>query len=79
MDIFVFNIPRSFKIEYIPYTLFEDIKDGQAISAKYDSKVLNFKTPNILMIFSNEQPFTTKVSKDRWSRYKIVNDELFKD
>ena len=42
----------------------------------YDSKVINFKTPNILIIFSNEQPCTTRVSIDRWSRYKIINDEL---
>ena len=76
MDIFVFNIPRSFDKRYVPYTLFEKIKDGQAISTKYDSKVLSFKTPNILMVFSNEEPCTTQVSIDRWTIYKIVNDEL---
>ena len=43
VDVFVFNVPRSFKTLDIPYTLFEDIKDGQAISTKYDSKLLNFK------------------------------------
>ena len=35
----------------LPYTLLEEIKDGQAISTKYDSKVLNFRKPNILKLY----------------------------
>ena len=69
INIFVFNVPKSFNVNDVPYTLLEEIKDGQAISAKYDSKVLNFKKPNILIVFSNTQPIITRVSKDRWKIY----------
>lgn len=77
-NVFVFNIPRSFDMKYVPYTLFEEIKDGQAISVKYDSKVLKFKTPNILIIFSNNQPRMSEVSLDRWKIYSIREDKLCK-
>ena len=77
IDVFVFNIPRSFNMKYVPYTLFEEIKDGQAISTKYDSKVLGFKRPNILIVFSNDTPCRSEVSKDRWQTYTILDDKLF--
>ena len=37
------------------YRVLEDIKDGAATTSKYDSKVIKFKTPNIVMVFSNKQ------------------------
>ena len=76
INIFVFNVPKSFHVNDVPYTLLEEIKDGQAISANYDNKVLNFKKPNILIVFSNTQPILTRVSKDRWKIYDITKDEL---
>ena len=45
IDVFIFNIPRSFSVQDIPYTLIEDIKDGFGISTKYNSKTLHLKTP----------------------------------
>ena len=78
VDVFLFNIPRCFDPSVAPYSVFEAIKDGQAISTKYDSKVLNFVTPNILIVFSNEPPYTTRASKDRWKTYYIVDDKLEK-
>ena len=76
IDVFAFNIPRSFDIKDVPYTLFEDIKDGYAISTKYDSKQLRFNTPNIVIVFSNSKPVVEMVSKDRWSVFDIKNEEL---
>ena len=76
LDVFVFNIPRSFDMKEVPYTLFEDIKDGFAISTKYDSKQLRFNIPNIVIIFSNTRPLIRSVSKDRWKVYNITNEEL---
>ena len=76
LDVFVFNIPRSFEIKDVPYTLFEDIKDGYAISTKYNSKQLRFNTPNIVIIFSNARPDIQMVSKDRWRIFDIKNEEL---
>lgn len=78
IDVFVFNIPRSFDPEVAPYSLFEAIKDGQAMSTKYDSKFLNFVKPNILIVFSNDTPYETKASEDRWRTYRILDDKLKK-
>ena len=76
IDIFIFNIPRSFATLDVPYTLLEEIKDGQAISSKYDSKILRFKTPNIVVVFSNEDATETMMSKDRWKIFKIDGNNL---
>ena len=77
-DIFLVNIPRSFDSNDVPYTALEEIKDGQAIDAKYDSKVISLHTPNVLAIFSNNLPKRLKVSTDRWEIYVIdkVTDDL---
>ena len=74
-DIFLLNIPRSFDISDVPYTVLEDIKDGQASSCKYNSKMLNIYTPNVLIIFSNYWPLTNKLSNDRLKLYSIAKTE----
>ena len=74
-DIFLLNIPRSFDISDVPYTVLEDIKDGQASSCKYNSKMLNICTPNVLIIFSNYWPLTNKLSNDRLKLYSIAKTE----
>ena len=76
INIFVFNVPKSFHVNDVLYTLLKEIKDGHAISVKYDSKVLTFKRPNILIIFSNDIPHKSAVSSDRWQTYKILGDKL---
>ena len=76
VDVFIFNIPRSFKVQDVPYTLLEDLKDGQAITSKYDSKVLRFASPNVVILFSNEEPCSDKLSRDRWKIYTIFGDNL---
>jgi hypothetical protein len=70
-DVFLLNISRSFDIADVPYTVLEDIKDGQASSSKYNSKILKICTPNVLVVFSNYWPLTNKLSKDRLKRYMI--------
>ena len=55
-----------------------DIKDGFAISTKYDSKQLRFNTPNIVIAFANSMPVRTKVSSDRWCIFEIRNEKLIK-
>ena len=76
VDVFIFNIPRSFNVENVPYTLLEDLKDGQAITSKYDSKELRFASPNIVILFSNEGPCVEKLSQDRWKIYTISGENL---
>ena len=76
IDVFIFNIPRSFYVDDVPYTLLEDIKDGFGMSTKYNSKSLQFKKPNIVILFSNTLPNKKKVSLDRWNIFKIENGNL---
>ena len=67
IDIFLFNDVRSQSGEDSNlYKLLEDIKDGQATASKYDNDNIQFKTPNIVMIFSNTYPDLKKLTNDRW-------------
>ena len=75
-DIFFFNLAKSFSILDCAYNVFETIKDGHAVSPKYNSSNSNFKTPNTVMVFSNLKPQTSKLSIDRWLILQIVNNEL---
>ena len=78
-DIFLFNIAKSFPALDCPYGTLENIKDGQAISPKYDSSILNFKIPNTVMVFSNKSPYTKGLSSDHWIIFRIINDNLVKE
>ena len=75
-DVFLFNLSKSFSIFDCPFEALEAIKDGHAISSKYNSSNLNFKTPNTVMVFSNKLPFTNALSSDRWQIFRIVNNHL---
>ena len=80
IDIFLFNDSRSTKGEEMNiYRVLEDIKDGAATTSKYDSKVIKFKTPNIVMVFSNKQPNQKSLSADRWEVYTPTLEGLIKD
>ena len=57
--------------------MLEGIKDGHKVSAKYDTRGLFFKTPNTVIVFSNEFPMTGALKKDRWSIYEIIGEELY--
>ena len=49
-DIFLFNDPRSTSHELCNYFILESIKDGTAISSKYDNDVVRFKIPNVVVV-----------------------------
>ena len=51
--------------------------DGYAVSCKYDSKFLHFKTPYIVVVFANEGPDKEKMSMDRWKILNISGGQLF--
>ena len=77
IDIFLFNDSRSVSGEEINlYRILEDIKDGQATTSKYDNDNIRFKTPNTVMIFSNQYPNVQKLSSDRWQIYHANQDGL---
>ena len=70
-DVFIFNDARS--QNDVSYTALEQIKDGRATSTKYISRPITFKTPNIVIVFSNQRPIRTKLSEDRWLEYRITS------
>ena len=75
-DIFLFNVPRSNdSVTECSYSVMEAIKDGCATSTKYNSTPLRFKTPNVVMVFSNELPRVKQLSLDRWRIFTISKDE----
>ena len=77
IDIFLFNDVRSQCGEDLNvYKLLEDIKDGQATTSKYDNDNIQFKTPNTVMIFSNEYPNLKRLTNDRWLVLHPNNDGL---
>ena len=57
--------------------MLEGIKDGHKVSAKYDSRGLFFKTPNTVMVFSNEFPMVEALKKDRGRIYEIIGEDLY--
>ena len=77
-DIFLFNDTRASDKETQNYAVLEHIKDGCAVSSKYDSCVINFKTPNIVIVFSNNKPEASHLSNDRWMIFSIRNGLLQK-
>ena len=80
-DIFLFNISRSDRDAVVfsdAYQVIEGIKDGYYFSGKYSSRQLHFKTPNTIIIFANSAPEYSKLSRDRWIVYEIVDFNLNK-
>ena len=74
--IFLFNDARAPDLTDQNYTVLEQIKDGNAVSSKYASTVLKFKTPNVVIVFSNVQPNRAKLSADRWIIFSITKGKL---
>ena len=64
-DIFLFNVPRRGVIFTEQYKILEFIKDGYALSGKFQSQNLYFKKPNVLIVFANREPNMKELSKDR--------------
>ena len=76
-DIFLFNIGKSMKrFEEVNYEVLEDLKDGDAFASKYNSQELKIKVPNVVMVFSNNEPNTQELATDRWKVFQIVNGQL---
>ena len=70
VDVFIFNVPRSFNTNCVPYSFLEDIKDGRAISSKYNSSELKFVTPNIVIEQTTRARLT--LSPARRARARVV-------
>lgn len=64
--IFVFDIPRT-QLEYMQYSVLEQLKDQLVFSPKYDSrnKMLHHKCH--VMVLCNEEPDLSKMTHDRYN------------
>ena len=76
LDTFLFNDARSGLNETRCYDVLENIKDGRSIASKYSSEIIQFKTPNVVIVFSNADPDMTQLSKDRWKVFYINKDGI---
>ena len=76
IDIFFFNVTRAINYETCCYDVLELVKDGMATASKFNSEVIRFRTPNIVVAFSNKDPDVKQLSKDRWKIYYITKDGL---
>ena len=59
IDTFLFDVGKAITENGVNYELLEKIKNGRTVAAKFDSKELKFKTPNTVVVFSNEKPDVT--------------------
>ena len=55
-DTFLFNHQRCVASVDCCYSLLEMIKDGYASVPKFQGSNLRFKTPNLVIVFSNHEP-----------------------
>lgn len=60
----IFDIPRV-NGNHISYAAIESIKNGVIFSPKYESGMVRFNRPNVV-VFANEYPEVDKMSEDRW-------------
>lgn len=64
-SVVLLDVPR-YNLEYINYGTLEQIKNGMIYSGKYEGGTCLFPHPHII-VFANEKPDTSKLSKDRWN------------
>lgn len=69
-EIIIWDIPRSIDDQYISYEAIESIKNGIFFSGKYESGMVIYNIPHVI-IFSNNEPNLTKLSEDRWEIFLI--------
>ena len=58
------------------YEVLEKIKDGKLLASKYDSKELRIRTPNVVVVFSNDNPKVGELALDRWCIFSIIDNKL---
>nr|WAE42369.1 MAG: replication associated protein [Cressdnaviricota sp.] len=68
-DIAVFDFTRSTE-GFVSYSSLEAVKNGAIFSAKYESSMIYFNTPHVI-VFANYFPDLSQLSEDRWVIHKI--------
>lgn len=64
-----FDLARM-KQDIVQYDVMEAFKNGQFYSTKYESKLVRFNIPHVV-VFANFYPDTSKLSFDRWDIREI--------
>lgn len=72
-DICIFDYTRTSE-SYISYEAIESVKNGIFYSGKYESSMVIFNTPHVI-IFANFMPQLTALSADRW----VIEDLTIKN
>ena len=75
-NIFLFNVGKAQTFDEVNYEVLEKIKDGRILASKFDSKELKFKSPNVVVVFSNDKPDIKQLALDRWLIFSIIYGEL---
>jgi len=65
-SIFLMNIPKT-QMEFLQYTILEQLKDRTVFSPKYMSKMKILPHKCHVVVFSNEYPDMNKMSADRYN------------
>lgn len=64
-SVFLINVPRG-GMEFLQYTVLEQLKDRMVFSTKYQSVLKTFPKNVHVVVFSNEDPDLSKMSEDRY-------------
>lgn len=76
---YIFDIPRSLPKRFDwaeVYMSLEKIKDRNFLSTKYKPKKVILPVIPHVMVFSNQPPDLTQLSRDRWRVLKITDNKL---
>lgn len=68
-NIVFFSLTRS-REQYVSYDAIEQIKDGMAVSTKYECNCLVFNSPKVV-VMANYRPDESKLTEDRWKIYNM--------
>jgi len=63
--VFFFNVPRG-GMEFLQYTILEQLKDRCVFSPKYESQMKVLLSKVHVVVFSNEHPLMDKMTPDRY-------------
>ncbi|CAB9523589.1 expressed unknown protein [Seminavis robusta] len=67
-------MPKSREAIPLPYEFLEEIKNGDMTSGKYVPIGKHPKVPNVVIVFSNHLPHTTRLSEDRYKVHYKIDD-----
>lgn len=74
-EIVIIDVPRE-SLDYVSYSAIEKVKDGLFFSGKFDSDMVRFNRPHVI-VFANEEPRVSAMSEDRWKIHRYGESMIF--